>query len=152
MVQSVCNTLSSTGLSPISHKHLSPRACLRVSVISTHVPQQTSFSHRLPLPCLPFLSPPSHFSIRCPPERLNTMECGAALSFNPLPSAAPPAAGPSHSFWCPHIQPRMDDLVGLFREHHIPRRWARGAHSLLLWPGSHFSVSGDVLAGSGPGL
>lgn len=151
-MQSVCNTLSTTGLSPISHKHLSPPACLHVSVISTHVPQQTSFSHRLPLPCLPFLSPPSHFSIRCPPERLNTMECGAALSFNPLPSAAPPAAGPSHSLWCPHIQPRMDDLVGLFREHHIPRRWARGAHSLLLWPGSHFSVSGDVLAGSGPGL
>ena len=116
------NTLPSSGSSPTSHKHLSPRACLHVSVISTHVPQQTSFSHRLPLPCLPFLPPPSHFSISCPPERLNTMECGAALSFNPLPSAAPPAAGPSHSLWCLHVQPRMDDLVGLFREHHIPRR------------------------------
>ena len=33
-----------------------------------------------------------------------------------------------------------------------PRLGARGAHSLLLWPGSHFSVSGDGLAGSGPGL
>lgn len=106
-------------LSPISHKHLSPWARLHVSAISTHVPQQTSFSHRLPLPCLPFLPPPSHLSISCPPEGLNTMECGAALSFNPLPSAAPPAAGPSHSLWCPHVQPRMDDLMGLFREHHI---------------------------------
>lgn len=126
--------------------------------------QQMSLSPRLPLLrscdcCLPSLPPLYHFSISYLPGLGGRTPWGVGLVspsiLLPYRSAVPPAPGPSHSHWCAHAQPRITGMILWECSENTascPRLVARGAHRLLLQPGSHFALSGDGLAGLGLGL